>query len=164
MSSNLRQHLINLAKLQRLQNKVSPATGTFQSAHRRLARGFQVPYFYDFITKVSRHQAEVLQRHENEHVCNTVKAKPNTVYKDRFKLCSVNFSPFQMTTLPSNAVKWGMMCRTNMQHLSRGPRHSGLTNYNVHRGKCQKNELRCHIGHAERERERERRFKLMTST
>jgi hypothetical protein len=29
---------------------------------------FQIPYVYDFITKLCRQQAEVIQNHENENV------------------------------------------------------------------------------------------------
>jgi hypothetical protein len=30
---------------------------------------FQIPYVYDFITKICRKQAEVIQNHGNENVC-----------------------------------------------------------------------------------------------
>jgi hypothetical protein len=29
---------------------------------------FQIPYVYDYITKLCRQQAEVIQKHENENV------------------------------------------------------------------------------------------------
>jgi hypothetical protein len=31
---------------------------------------FNIPYIYDYITKLSRQQAEVVQNHENENVRN----------------------------------------------------------------------------------------------
>jgi hypothetical protein len=30
----------------------------------------QIPYVYDYITKLCRQQAKVIQHHENIHVCN----------------------------------------------------------------------------------------------
>jgi hypothetical protein len=30
----------------------------------------QIPYVYDFITKICRKQAEVVQNHNNENVCS----------------------------------------------------------------------------------------------
>jgi hypothetical protein len=34
----------------------------------RFANSFNLPYVYDYITKLRRKQAEVIQNHENEHV------------------------------------------------------------------------------------------------
>jgi hypothetical protein len=31
---------------------------------------FQIPYVYDYITKLSRRQAEIIHNHENENVRN----------------------------------------------------------------------------------------------
>jgi hypothetical protein len=31
---------------------------------------FNLPYVYDYITKLCRQQVEVIQNHENEHVCS----------------------------------------------------------------------------------------------
>jgi hypothetical protein len=31
---------------------------------------FQIPYVYDYITKLCRRQAEIIHNHENENVCN----------------------------------------------------------------------------------------------
>jgi hypothetical protein len=36
----------------------------------RFACGFQIPYFYDFITKLCRQQAEVIQNHHYTNVRN----------------------------------------------------------------------------------------------
>jgi hypothetical protein len=59
-------------KLQRLQNKLLRTTGNFP---RRIPvcefhKAFGVPYIYDYITKLSRQQAEVIQKHENVNVRN----------------------------------------------------------------------------------------------
>jgi hypothetical protein len=35
----------------------------------RFAHGFKLPYIYDYIRKLCSKQAEVLQNHENEHIC-----------------------------------------------------------------------------------------------
>jgi hypothetical protein len=60
-----------LLKLQRLQSKVLRTTGNFARCTpvRDLHTAFNLPYVYDYITKLCRQQAEVIQNHENEHVC-----------------------------------------------------------------------------------------------
>jgi hypothetical protein len=35
-----------------------------------LHKAFSIPYVYDYITKLSRQQAEVIENHENENVRN----------------------------------------------------------------------------------------------
>jgi hypothetical protein len=35
---------------------------------RYLHTAFSLPYLYDYVTKLSRQQAEVIQNHANEHV------------------------------------------------------------------------------------------------
>jgi hypothetical protein len=59
-----------LSKLQRLQNKVLRTTGKCPSRTTvlELHMAFQVPYIYDYITKLCRQQAEVIQNHENANV------------------------------------------------------------------------------------------------
>jgi hypothetical protein len=43
---------------------------------------FQVPYVYDYITKLRRRQAEIIHNHENENVCNSEQGKtPHRKYK-----------------------------------------------------------------------------------
>jgi hypothetical protein len=59
-----------LLELQRLQNRVLRTTGNFPrctSVHD-LHTAFSLPYVYDYITKLCRKQAEVIQSHESEHV------------------------------------------------------------------------------------------------
>jgi methionine synthase II (cobalamin-independent) len=63
----------HLMKLQRLQNKVLCTIGNFprHTQVRKLHKAFSIPYIYDYITKLSRQQAEVIQNHENVDVHNT---------------------------------------------------------------------------------------------
>jgi hypothetical protein len=60
----------HLLKLQRLQNKVLRTTSSFprRTSVRDMHAAFQIPYVYDYITKLCRQQAEVIQNHENENV------------------------------------------------------------------------------------------------
>jgi hypothetical protein len=62
----------HLLKLQRLQNRVLCTTGNFPklSSVRDMHVAFHMPYVYDYITKLCRKQAEVIQNHENENVRN----------------------------------------------------------------------------------------------
>jgi hypothetical protein len=45
----------------------------FQGVHpvRYLHTAFSLAYVYDYITKLCREQAEVIQNHENEHIRST---------------------------------------------------------------------------------------------
>jgi hypothetical protein len=62
---------IFLLKLQCLKNKVLRAIGNFprRTSVRDLHTAFNLSYVYDYITKLCRQQAEVIENHENEHVC-----------------------------------------------------------------------------------------------
>jgi hypothetical protein len=59
-----------LLKLQRMQNEVLYTIGNFPrcTPARDLHTSFNLPYVYDYITKLYRQQAEVIQNHENGHV------------------------------------------------------------------------------------------------
>jgi hypothetical protein len=59
-----------LLKLQSLQNEVLRTIGKFPSCTpaRELHMAFQVQYNYDYVTKLCRQQAEVIQNHENANV------------------------------------------------------------------------------------------------
>jgi hypothetical protein len=59
-------------KLQRLQNKVLRTIGNFprRTPVRELHKAFSMPYIYDYIRKLSRQQAEVIQNHETVNVRN----------------------------------------------------------------------------------------------
>jgi hypothetical protein len=62
----------HLMKLQRLQNKVLRTTGNFprHTSVRALHISLKIPNVYDYITKLCRQQAEVIQNHDNENVRN----------------------------------------------------------------------------------------------
>jgi hypothetical protein len=62
----------HLWKLQRLQNRVLRSIGNFPwpTPVRELHKAFRIQYVYDYMTKGSRQQAEVIQNHENANVCN----------------------------------------------------------------------------------------------
>jgi hypothetical protein len=62
----------HLLKLQRLKNKVLRATGNSprRTPVRELHEAFNIPYNYDYITKLCRRQAAVIQNHENVNVHN----------------------------------------------------------------------------------------------
>jgi hypothetical protein len=57
-----------LLKLQRLQNKLLRTIGNFPRCTkvRDLHTAFNLPYLYDYITKLCRQQAEVTQNYKNE--------------------------------------------------------------------------------------------------
>jgi hypothetical protein len=59
-----------LMKLQRLQNKVLRTIGNYprRTPVRDLHLAFQIPYVYDYITKLCRQQTEVILNHDNENV------------------------------------------------------------------------------------------------
>jgi hypothetical protein len=61
-----------LMKLQRLQNRVLRVIGGLprRTPTRLIHMEFQIPYVYDFITKICRKQAEFIQNHDNENVRN----------------------------------------------------------------------------------------------
>jgi hypothetical protein len=59
----------NLMKLQRLQNKVLRTIGNYLRCTpvRDFHMAFQIPFVYNYITKLCRQQAEVIQNHDNEN-------------------------------------------------------------------------------------------------
>jgi hypothetical protein len=56
----------HLLKFQRLQNRVLRTIGNFpwRIPVRESHKAFSIPYVYDYMTKLSRQQAEVIQIHE----------------------------------------------------------------------------------------------------
>jgi hypothetical protein len=60
----------HLLKLQHLQNKVLHIIGKFprRTPIHKLHMSFQVPYIYDYVTKLCRQQSEVIQNHESANV------------------------------------------------------------------------------------------------
>jgi hypothetical protein len=68
-------------KLQHLQNRL-----LLLASVSDLHVAFQIPYVYDYITKLCRQQAEIIQNHDNENVRYTGQGKaPHRKYK-RLKL------------------------------------------------------------------------------
>jgi hypothetical protein len=59
-----------LLKLQRLKNKALRTIGNLPKCTpvRDKYTAFNLPYVYDYLTKLCRQQAEVIQNHENEQV------------------------------------------------------------------------------------------------
>jgi hypothetical protein len=68
----------HLLKLQRLQNKVLRTIGNFsrRTRGRDLHMAFKLPYIYDYITKLWRQQAEIVQNHEKANVRNIGQGEP----------------------------------------------------------------------------------------
>jgi hypothetical protein len=66
-----------LLKLQRVQNKVLRTIGNFprRTPVRELHKVFNIPYIYDYITKVCRQQAQVIQNQGNANVSNVGQSK-----------------------------------------------------------------------------------------
>jgi hypothetical protein len=60
----------HLMKLQRLPKKVVRTIGNYlrRTPVRDLYLAFQIPFVYNYITKLCRQQAEVIQNHDNENV------------------------------------------------------------------------------------------------
>jgi hypothetical protein len=77
-------HLMKL----RLQNKVLPTIGNYprRTPVRELHLAFHILFVYDYITKLSRQQAEVIQNHNNENVCNIGQGEANHRKYKRLKL------------------------------------------------------------------------------
>jgi hypothetical protein len=67
----------HLMKLQCLQNKVLRTIGNFPRCTpvHELHKAFSIPYIYDYVTKLSMQQAEVIQNHENVNVRNIGQGK-----------------------------------------------------------------------------------------
>jgi hypothetical protein len=59
-------------KLQRLQNKILRTFGNLPRCTpvRDMHVSFQIPYVYDYKTKLCRRRAETIHNHENENVRN----------------------------------------------------------------------------------------------
>jgi hypothetical protein len=77
-----------LFKLQRLQNRGFHSIENFSrcTSIHDMHVASQIPYIYDYITKLCRREAEIIQSHENENVHNIGQGEtPHTKYK-RLKL------------------------------------------------------------------------------
>jgi hypothetical protein len=75
-------------KLQRLQNRVLRTIGNYRrrTRARDLHLGFHIPYVYDYIKKLCRQQAEVIQNHCNENVRKIGQCEANHRKYKRLKL------------------------------------------------------------------------------
>jgi hypothetical protein len=80
----------HILTLQRLQNQVLSTTDTFPKCTRlrELHIALKVPYIYDFITKLCRQQAEVIQSHGNANVRDIGKDEARHRKYKRLKLGS----------------------------------------------------------------------------
>jgi hypothetical protein len=78
----------HLLKLKRLQNRVLRSMGNFprRTPVRELHKAFSIPYVYDYMTKLSRQQAGVIQNHENENVRNIGQGEARHKKYKRLKL------------------------------------------------------------------------------
>jgi hypothetical protein len=78
----------HLMELQRLQNKVLRTIGNYRRRTRvhDLHLAFHIPYVYDYITKLCRQQAEVIQNHSNDNVRNIGQGEANHRKYKRLKL------------------------------------------------------------------------------
>jgi hypothetical protein len=61
---------------------------------------FKIPYVYDFITKLCRQQAEVIQNHHNPNVRNIGQGEANTGNIRGLNLAAVKRTTVQVTKLP----------------------------------------------------------------
>jgi hypothetical protein len=80
---------IHLLKLQRLQNKVLRNIGNLprRIPVRELHKALNSQYNYDYITKLCRQQAEVIQNNENANVRNKGQGEAQHRKYKRLKLC-----------------------------------------------------------------------------
>jgi hypothetical protein len=88
-------------KLQRLQNRVLGTTGNFprRTLVRELHKALCIPYVYDYMTKLSRQQAEVIQNHENANVRNIGQGEARHRKYKRLKLGVVKCTTVQVIRL-----------------------------------------------------------------
>jgi hypothetical protein len=79
---------IILLKLQHLQNKVLRTIGNFprRTPVQELHKAFNIPYIYDYITKLCRRQAEVIRNHENTNVRHIRQGEARHRKHNRLKL------------------------------------------------------------------------------
>jgi hypothetical protein len=80
----------HLVKLQRLQNKVLRTIGnlSWRTPVRDLHVAFKIPYVFDYITKLCRQQAKVIQNYDIENVRNIGQAEARHTEYKRLKLGS----------------------------------------------------------------------------
>jgi hypothetical protein len=93
---------IHLLKFQRLQNKDLTYNGKFprRTPVRELHMAFPVPYIYNYVTKLCRQQAEVIQNHENENVHDIANGEARHRKYMRPKLAAVKRTTVQVNRQP----------------------------------------------------------------
>jgi len=103
----------HLLKLQHVQNRVLRTTGYLSrcTLTRALHRAFQIPYVYDYIIRISRKQAEIIQNHDNVNVRNIGKTKPNIGRIKGSNLLAIRHTIIQVSKL-SQLYTVGVICCT----------------------------------------------------
>jgi hypothetical protein len=91
-----------LVKLQRLQNKVLRTIGNLPRRNpvRELHMAFRIPYVYDYITKLCRPQAEVVQNYIMKMFATLDKAKPDIESIRGLNITAFKHTTVQVTRLP----------------------------------------------------------------
>jgi hypothetical protein len=91
-----------LFKLKRLENKFLHTIGSLPrfTPVSDLHTAFNLPYVYDYITKLCRQQAEVIQNHGNEHVRNMGQGEARHRKYKRLELGAHQFTTVQAIKLP----------------------------------------------------------------
>jgi hypothetical protein len=101
-------------KLQRLQNKVLRTIGNFPRCTPvlDLHKAFNLPYVYDYTTKLCRQQAEVIQNHETDYVSGIGHGEARHRKYKRLNLGGGQVTTGQVTKLPLQykVNKTGMIC------------------------------------------------------
>jgi hypothetical protein len=77
-----------LLRLQRLQNKIFRTIGNFPryTLVRELHKAFNIPYVHDYIRKLRRQQAKIIQNRGNFNVSNVGQGEPRHIKFKRLKL------------------------------------------------------------------------------
>jgi hypothetical protein len=101
----------HLLKLQRLQNQFLRTIGNFprRISVRDIHVAFQIPYVYDFITKLCRQQAEIIQNHDNENVLNIGQGEARHRKYKRIKLGGGHV--YDRSSVQSAVVALATTCR-----------------------------------------------------
>jgi hypothetical protein len=86
-----------LLKLQCLKNKVLRTIGNFLSCTpvRDLHMVFSLLYVYDYLTKLCRKQAEIVQNRDNEHIRSIGQGEARHTGYKRLKLGDASLRPFK---------------------------------------------------------------------
>jgi len=92
----------HLLILQHLQNRVLCTIGKLsrRTSTSAFHLAFQIPYVYDYITKICRKQAEVIQNHDNVNFRNIGKTKPNIGNVKGKNLVPVRHTIVEVSKLP----------------------------------------------------------------